>query len=314
MGRERAEDFLEGHVIRPMAARRLRKWWPAAPVAVVVATVLWPSVQVTPASHDETVRETTSAESDLLHRAEEILVRDCMAQKGFRYWPKPLDPVLDYREFPYVVDDVKWAKAHGYGRDIERALDWEDRFSPRALYYRALPEDRLRAAKISLIGERPEGLEVTHPLIGSMTHSDRGCVAEAWRQLYHDAEAWFGAKQVTSSLSGMRMSLVTADAAFRQRIAHWSRCMRARGFTTPDPLALRRERLATEGPYTGAEERRAAVAEAECAHSSGLAKTARERDIHYAAVVRERYRPFFDTLGRLQQAALPQARLIVGKS
>ena len=62
-------------------------------------------------------RAVTAAETALLDRAEERLVSRCMAEAGFTYReePQPGPRGAADREFPYVVDDVAWAKTYGYG-------------------------------------------------------------------------------------------------------------------------------------------------------------------------------------------------------
>src|SRR4051812_27759853 len=130
--------------------RSHKKWLSIAVLAcagtLAVAAWTWiPGSRGTAGQDGPAVRRPTSAEVETLHRAEQLLVRDCMKRQGFRYWPTPLRPSPDFRDFPYVVDDVAWAKAHGYGRDIEKRLDKETESSPRALYYRSLSESRKQA-------------------------------------------------------------------------------------------------------------------------------------------------------------------------
>jgi hypothetical protein len=68
-----------------------------------------------------------------------------MADSDFRYWPVPRLPAPEYREFPYVIDDERWAARYGYGRDIERRLErgWKDSEGKR--YLDSLPKARYRA-------------------------------------------------------------------------------------------------------------------------------------------------------------------------
>lgn len=76
--------------------------------------------QPVPAAPPVGVREPTAAESALLERAEQLLIRDCMRRRGFDYLVVPGTAQPAYRNFPYVVDDAGWARRHGYGADLQR--------------------------------------------------------------------------------------------------------------------------------------------------------------------------------------------------
>lgn len=67
-----------------------------------------------------------------------------MRAEGFSYWPVPRVPHPDLRDFPYGVDDVDWARGHGFGRRIEQQLDEEAAASPRARYQSGLPRSGWR--------------------------------------------------------------------------------------------------------------------------------------------------------------------------
>src|SRR4051794_25468603 len=55
-------------------------------------------------------RSITHADTELLYTAEQLLIKACMRRAGFTYHPAPRNPVPGYRDFPYVVDDVDWAR------------------------------------------------------------------------------------------------------------------------------------------------------------------------------------------------------------
>lgn len=55
-------------------------------------------------------------------RAEQILVRRCMHSRGFQYHVEPsARPAPSSPRHPYGIDDVAWARAHGFGSEIEAA-------------------------------------------------------------------------------------------------------------------------------------------------------------------------------------------------
>ncbi|MEV7010923.1 hypothetical protein [Streptosporangium sp. NPDC051022] len=247
---------------------------------------------------------------DLLYQAEQILVRDCMARQGLTYRPTPRTPVPDMERFPYVVDDLEWAQANGYGRAARRKA--EQSTTAAANYYRGLPPARQRAWLIAFHGERGPGLEAQMPTGGKVGHSDKGCAAQAWQELYGDMRQWYRVSRVTQTLDSMRVAQTQQNPRYVAARERWRECMRSEGFSVPAPVALRGRQLAYRGADAEARDRKAATAEAKCALSSGLSKAAHELDAANGAALRRRYRSEFDTAERLRTAALPRARALVG--
>jgi hypothetical protein len=231
-----------------------------------------------------------------------------MSRQEFRYWPEPYDPAADLKRFPYVVDDVVWAKAHGYGRDIEQGLDKAAAENPNQAYFRGLPVARQIKALIALHGTTSGSwLEAKSPAGGTLQHSDNGCTVEAWRRLYGDVETWYQASRVVSDLDGTQVAQVLDDPRFQARVVLWRTCMKDRGYDVDNPGQLRAETLAYQHDDARDRDRRAAVNEAECARSSGLSQTARALDSSYAARLRNRYAVDYETSERLKDAALSAA-------
>lgn len=255
-------------------------------------------------------REPTSREKSLLFTADQILLRDCMARHGFVYLPVKENPVPDAREFPYVIDDVAWAREHGYGSDIQRALAQVRATDPNQLYFRALPSGRRAAALKAANGERMEGVTAKAPDGMVAQRSSGGCQSEADRTLYGNLQEWFQAEFTEDSLTGMRQSDVNGDPRFAEAVKPWAACMRKAGHPYPSPARLRAQLPAPEHPLPRTEEVRLAVAEARCAISSGLARTADELDRQYADKLRRQHRSAVETRLRLQHAALPRARAV----
>ncbi|MEW2398072.1 hypothetical protein [Streptomyces sp. NPDC046862] len=260
-------------------------------------------------------RKPTTAEVDVLHRAEQLLIRGCMAEKGFRYWPAPRLPAPDYREFPYGIDDETWAARHGYGRDIEQRLErnWKDSEGKR--YLDSLPKARYEAYGDALYGPSEGGdrLKAKPPMGGTLSHSKKGCVADSWRSLYGDVRAWYRSIQVVNGLPGMRVGRVAEDPAFRSALAKWRDCMKRRGHVAENPPALRDIRLRDTGRGAQAKDVRTAVDEAECGRTTGLSATAKRLDRQYSDVLYGEYRTAYDTARRMQLDALPKARGVVGR-
>ncbi|MED7947722.1 hypothetical protein [Streptomyces sp. BE303] len=308
-----ADERVASRRHRP-AARRLSAL-ASAVVLLAVGGWLWGAADPAPAGGGAAgpVRRPTEDELDVLQRAEQLLIRDCMKEQGFSYFPVPRRPSADYREFPYVVDDVDWARTNGYGRAVERRLDEEDAVAPRTAYYRSLPPDRAQALGVALNGPSPTGLEVANPVGGRLTHSDQGCAVGAWQRLYGDARAWFGSSEVVNNLFGIRAGRVTQDPAYRDAVAVWSACVAGRGHPADDPRQLRDRQLSREGEAAEREDVPVAVSEAECARSTGLDTTVSGLDRRYADAVRAEHRAVFDTMWRLQTGALPTAREVAAR-
>ncbi|MER6578687.1 hypothetical protein [Nonomuraea sp. NPDC001023] len=251
-------------------------------------------------------------EPDVLQQAEQVLIGACMSGRGLRYWPEPKSRTPDMDRFPFVVDDEEWARNNGYGRAARKEL--EKAAVPAQNYFRGLPEGKRRAWLTAYHGDRSAVLEAALPVGGTVGHSAGGCVAQAWQELYGDKARWFRASRVTQTLVQMRIGRTQADPAYGAARQRWSACMKAAGFTADTPLALRRERLADQEGGAEDRDRRAATAEARCAASSGLSRTARDLDQANAAALEARYPAEYRNARSLREAALPRARALIRKS
>lgn len=256
-------------------------------------------------------RDVSRQEKHLLYTAEQILQRRCMQRYGFQFWITPENPLPEDREFPYVVDDVPWARRHGYGSDLRRRVNELRRSNPNQRYLRTLSPQRRAAAITALDGDRNKVLEVQLPTGAVMGRSERGCSAEAERRLYGDLGTWFHAKAITADLLAIRRARVLGDPAFAAAVRRWSACMTGHGYAFASPDATR---SAFPDPQTAAvrtREIRLAVAEATCAGSSGLADTARHLDRRYEKALNKQYWPVVTTRLHLELAAVPRARSVL---
>lgn len=244
--------------------------------------------------------------------AEGLLERDCMRRSGFDFWVTPPAAPGSRREFPYVVDDVAWAKKHGYGADLRAALQRSDEADPNKRYLLSLEPQRRAALVAALNGPRPTGLAVDLPNGARISHSDEGCTAEAERRLYGDLTAWFRATRTTRFLKGERIAAVQQDPRYRSARDRWATCMRAAGLPYADPQDSR----AAADPERGADraqETRTALTEATCAVSTDFSRVAADLDKSYEAQSRRRHPGAYGDLARLATAALPRARALVAR-
>jgi hypothetical protein len=291
-------------------------------LAVVAAAVLGcsaassgPAAPSGPKASPVLPRQMTGAERALLDEAEQILTRECMARYGFQMsgqpGGRPTETPSQLPEFPYVVDDVPWARQHGYGSDLreqaQKHVQEAQAADPDARYFAALPSDRQAAAVAALNGARPDGLEARLPDGSLVRHSDQGCSSEAARRLYADLPGWFRASRTLNDIPSAAFDRMVRDPRLRRAVGQWASCMRGAGLAYPSPEALH----AALGPHPPRDrEVRFAVAEATCATRTPLARTARQLHQHYLRQLNDEYRAQVATLRRLQLAALPRAAAI----
>ncbi|MET8066277.1 hypothetical protein, partial [Micromonospora sp. NPDC005313] len=277
-----------------VVSRRSRSWWYAAAVpavlAAAVAGALGASRDAAPPPGDHgaaalppgpSAPALSAPPADLLYAAEQVLIRDCMQRRGFRYWPVPRQPVPELREFPYVLDDVPYARRHGYGGALERRLQETIAADPNARYVRELPPERGAAAVRAVNGDpgEPDALRATLPAGGVLRRSSHSCTSEAERQLYRDLPGWYRVTRITDNLAGLRAGRVLADPRYADGVRAWRRCMRAAGHDVADPASARASApeptsgSGTSGSVTPGEIR-LAVAEATCATRTGFDRLA----------------------------------------
>jgi hypothetical protein len=214
----------------------------------------------------------------------------------------------------YVVDDVAWARRHGFGSDLERRAAKLGRSDPNVRYFLSLSPSRKNAALRALNGARPEGLEARLPSGIVARRSDSSCTSQAERELYGDLQGWYRASKVAGSLFGVRVGRVMAHPSVVAATRRWATCMRVKGHPYSSPSQARYGATRSGGSRHRMTERRIAVAEATCARVTGLSVTARRLDRMYAAAVRDQYRADIAVARGLQLAALRRARSIDGAS
>lgn len=262
---------------------------------------------------------TTAGQRSLLHRAEQELLRACMAAAGFRFRPVPQNPLPEARDFPYVVDDARWAQRYGYGSGLRRRAERLREEDPNRVYLRGLPAERRRAAVAALNGTPGgPGLRAELPGGAVIGHSGDGCRVAAWRDLYGDVERWYAASALVDNLGAIRQRRVLTDPRFRAAVPDWADCMRRHGTPYERPGDARAAFLGPgNGNGTGgtdpAREVRTAVQEARCADSSGLAALARRLDRSHGEELRQEHRAAVEQVERLRAAALPRARAVLAR-
>ncbi|MEU5217419.1 hypothetical protein AB0G79_14625 [Streptomyces sp. NPDC020807] len=262
-------------------------------------------------------RELTGPEQARLGYAEELLVQRCMERKGFRYRAqRPLEGV-ELQNSGFVLDDVEWARAHGYGSDVGRKVEAARRDDPNRLYAEGLSGARLAQYRAALLGG-PDSrkLSVDLPTGQRVTAELGGCQAQAGKELYGDPETWFRVDTIAVNLLPLYVPQLVKDERFADAVDAWARCMRGKGHDYADPNeidAALPALLKKQSPAAArTTEVRLAVAEATCAHSSGLAATGERLEREYRLRASKPYASELATRSRLQHTALAQAGEIVG--
>ncbi|MFB4422296.1 hypothetical protein C5F59_014535 [Streptomyces sp. QL37] len=266
---------------------------------------------------DSELRDLTVPEEMEIEYAEYALVKECMENKGFKYWVGPVASTDARRAGRYVIDDIAWAKKYGYGRAFDEAAEKDRRDHPNVRYPNALQrKDRIRY-NTALNGDYDDVLSVELPAGGTVETPRTGCWAGARTQLYGDLEAWFKARKTVTGLTPLYVPDILADERMKKTVAAWSRCMKEAGrpFSSPDEI---REKRITETEKMSSEEARAyeidvAVTEATCAVETTLGKTARRLEREYRSIALKKYGKENSAYQRMGLAALSRARELAGE-
>ncbi|MFF8315687.1 hypothetical protein ACF06V_00820 [Streptomyces bobili] len=261
----------------------------------------------------------TDADRAVASQAEALLVRDCMERKGHRYWvAAPLD-ADETRSFGYVMDDVSWARKHGYGSRIKQKVLTAKK-NDRNLSYRASLSGPAARTYVTDLAGGPgsEIMAVRLPAGGQVRLATGGCEGEAVRELYGDQGQWFRADKIATNLTPLYVPELVADRRFKTAQNRWAACMSAAGHPYRTPADIRSALSETTSGRSAAQayrrEVRLAVAEATCARRTGFGDTLRALEEEHSAPVRERYRAEITKRDQLERAALRRAEHIVNRN
>jgi len=267
--------------------------------------------------------ELADAERELLGRAEQRLIADCMRDKGFRYGPGPAPdrPRGKAPERRFGLDDVAWARRHGYGlaeeaRSGDRDGKAADGNSPRARYVASLPPRRKAEFDRALNGTDRAAIVVPAPGRGQIFTSADGCQADARRRLYGDLRKWTEAKAAVLNLEYVTYDAVVAEPRYTRAAAGWQSCMKARGLAYPNSSeaigAVAKENRSRTAGKAWRHEVTVAVADAECNRAVGLARTgAHLQKEHVREAARHEFARQTRYYTRAVTTALGRARSVV---
>lgn len=261
----------------------------------------------------------TRRDQSLLYNAQQIAFRTCLRAHGFKYWPIPQSQPPAWQLYPYVIDNVAWATRHGFGIDRQPDLTPLTSQDPNARYIRSLPASRQKTLALVENGGGPgtPGVIARLPTGGEIGHSRYGCMATADKRLYGSFTAWFQVSNIVDSLPALWQAKVVGDARFEVSVSRWARCMRIMHEAYANPMAAMQAFASPAGRGSRDAEIKAAVAEARCAGSSGLAALARKLNDHYRSLVMRKYQADIAAYRRLTLTAVSRARTLmrsVGRS
>lgn len=209
-------------------------------------------------------------------------------------------------EFPYGIDDLAWARVHGFGAGGATKAAGRRRDTPRASRER-------RRLGLVLAGDQRRVVSVRLPTGYVVSMSKDGCIARAQGELYGDHARWFRANAIVANLAALTQGRVSRDPAFRERARAWTACIARAGYraaTTPHEL---RERFGARAARLNPEaraalERRMAGAEARCVRATGLAATGKRLERRIGAAVTRELAPAIAAQRRMARDALARVR------
>ncbi|MEU2242698.1 hypothetical protein ABZ572_25190 [Streptomyces sp. NPDC018338] len=254
--------------------------------------------------------EVSDTERALLRHTEQVLVERCMRAKGFSYRAGARPTPDESLTVGYLLTDAAWARRNGYGSRIAARVLAARKTDPNPLYVDGLPPERRAAYRRALDGGAgARTLSVEAPGGGTIGRRLGGCEETAQNRLYGDPAAWFRAAKTATNLTRLYVSKLSRDPEFTSAQAAWAACMRRAGHPYATPSAAR-DALPTSGPEATdfAAEVRLATAEAECAGSSGFARTGTALERRYVDGLRGEYGDELDAYARLEHEALVRAR------
>ncbi|MCB5167441.1 hypothetical protein LG634_21750 [Streptomyces bambusae] len=182
----------------------------------------------------------TKEQRSTLVAAERTLVRTCMKDFGLRWAPPAELPVVGPRnemDWRYGIHDAAAAATRGFQPDPAQVARYEQALRTADAAPRRSPDVEV---VLGGSGLPPEVLAGAGPEVRAGTFRGRkipkdGCFGEARRRLGTET---YGATALASGLFGRSFHESLKDPAVKAVFARWSACMKGKGFTYKDPVAL----------------------------------------------------------------------------
>jgi len=258
----------------------------------------------------------STQQQSLLFNAYQVAFGKCVQVRGFRYWPEPEPRPTLSQLFPYVINNVSWARSHGFGNpdgsNSDAATKTNQR-DPNLNYYDSLTPSK-RAALVraeNAGGPNDPGIIARLPTGQVIGFSKYSCYASAGNALYGTRYNWYQAEMTYYALPSLWQEKVEASPEFGRALKAWAACMQHKGEFYATPSAAAKAFIFPVKHISSSESRnafRAAVSEALCANSTNFTAIARDLDAKYKVSVVGRYQKSIKLFQQLVTAALPRAK------
>lgn len=191
--------------------------------------------------------EFSSAENKTIDLAGELIVRRCMAAKGFKYFlfgnedGKQLQP----GNHPGLGQTADEARKNGYGGDPRNTQDANYR------YAQSLPQaDRTRYQN-TLIGTDKDRVVIRYPDGKTEDYPRNACITEAQNTIYGSADAYEKFQVNNWRLQHVPSKTIDANPSVSAAQKKWVACVKKAGYSYADQVSMRNAAIAPYERATG---------------------------------------------------------------
>ncbi|HEX2039469.1 MAG TPA: hypothetical protein VHF47_07020 [Acidimicrobiales bacterium] len=259
----------------------------------------------------------TAEEGDLLFRAEQRLLRECMEAAGRPYVEvSPEGDGLDEDWNRLGRTDARMAHRLGYVLP-------EGPGGRHPVFDTLRTEEERDAWSRALTGEPSSGsggmtgpsVPVVHPVTGEENgrQSAGGCFGEMNRELYGDQSRYISLSSwVVNDVRNAVEGASVADRRFEEAVGSWSSCMKDRGYDYDEPFEPVHEfNEGDDGGRPTARELAVAAADVECKDVTGLVATYRKLLAEHGREPVARHGALLAEYRSIVDRALAEARMLL---
>ncbi|MEV1089814.1 hypothetical protein [Streptomyces microflavus] len=216
----------------------------------------------------------SSAQAQMLDRAQDVLKKQCMKRYGFSYAPPPLPEVVPVKGIGnrYGIADPADAANFGYGGpDVATQADDPPLGEDEAAVFNG--PDELDPDSLPNSQEEVDDLPASTGnanLVNGLVVPPGGCIRESFLKLYAPRA---GAVDIlfTQDLERESFARSRADSRVKDAASAWSACMGRSGYEVSDPMNPGKELNLTED-LSGEKATAIAVQDVECKKRANLIK------------------------------------------
>lgn len=242
-----------------------------------------------------------------LGRAEGELIRRCMAEQGYEYYPAPPPPSLGQKE---KTLSVAQARRDGYASLLPPAE------APGAyqeeLYLRSLSEADREGFYWALFGNSSDRMEVEGE-VGKLTIPTDGCQTQAEQHIYGDRTTWAQLHFVVMNLQALQGS-DSQDQQLQEATGRWASCIRERGHEFNSPAeSIEAAAEASGGDLDDAQAIKLAVDDAICRNETDWDAVNAAASQRTLAALTQRYEGEILAYYEIQLEAMGRAQQVLGQ-